>query len=202
MKNVFGILLSLLVAFTFFSCGKGGSVDYKKELGAVAKFHHKDHKAFIDEHGCLPCHKMNVKMSWADIEAAEKGSKKLIMPTKVTCHYCHNNPGKSPAPNAPTKCYICHFNMKEIEPADHKTGNWLKDHRFAYYAESKRCEECHRQRFCIDCHSRREVIKHRVHPRNYEYIHSIEAAADPAKCSRCHRIGFCMECHTKGNWAK
>ncbi len=192
-------LLTIIVAVS--SCGNG-KVNYSEELGATAKFHHREHKEFIDKHGCIPCHKMNVKMSWADIEAAESGSKKIIMPSKVTCHYCHNNPGKSPAPNAPTQCYICHFNMKEIEPADHKTANWMKTHRFAYQANPKKCSECHRQRFCIECHERRDTIQHRVHPRNYEYTHSIEAAADPGKCSRCHRIGFCMECHTKGNWTK
>lgn len=183
------------------SCGNV-KVNYSKELGATAKFHHKQHKEFIEKHGCVPCHKMNVNMTWKDIEAAENGSKKLIMPSKVTCHYCHNNPEKTPAPDAPTQCYLCHFNMKEIEPSDHKTGNWLKTHKFAYEANPKRCSDCHRQKFCIDCHNRRDTIQHRVHPRNYEYTHGIEAAADPAKCSRCHRIGFCMECHTKGNWTK
>ncbi len=198
-----GLRLSILIAVALIvgSCGKG-NVNYKEELGATAKFHHREHKEFIDRHGCIPCHKMNVEMSWADIEAAERGSKKIIMPSKVTCHYCHNNPGKSPAPNAPTQCYICHFNMKEIEPADHKTANWMKTHRFAYQAKPQKCSECHRQRFCIECHQRRDTIQHKVHPRNYEYTHSIEAAADPAKCSRCHRVGFCMECHTKGNWTR
>jgi hypothetical protein len=201
MRRALALVLTV-AGLTLSSCGNQCKVDYKKELGATAKFYHKEHKSFIDEHGCIPCHKMNVEMSWADIEAAEKGSKKIIMPAKVTCHYCHNNPGASPAPNAPTKCYICHFNMKEIEPADHKTGNWLKSHKFAYEADSLRCQECHRQRFCIDCHARRDTIQHFVHPRNYEYTHSIEAAADPAKCSRCHKPTFCMECHTKGNWTR
>lgn len=195
----FFTLIALIVAVS--SCGKE-KINYKEELGATAKFHHKEHKAFIDKHGCIPCHKMNVKMSWAEIEAAERGEKKIIMPSKVTCHYCHNNPGKSPAPNAPTQCYICHFNMKEIEPADHKTANWMKTHKFAYQSRPKKCSECHRQRFCIECHERRDTIQHRYHPRNYEYTHSIEAAADPAKCGRCHRVGFCMECHTKGNWTR
>ncbi len=196
------LIVFLSIATVYLSSCEKGKIDYKKELGATAKFHHIDHKAFIDKNGCIPCHKMNVEMTWADIKAAEEGSKKVIMPSKVTCHYCHNNPVSSPAPDAPTKCYICHFNMKEIEPADHKTGNWLKTHKFAYEGEPKRCNECHRQRFCIDCHSRRDVIQHYVHPRNYEYTHSIEAAADPGKCGRCHQIGFCMECHTKGTWAR
>ncbi|ADY73005.1 hypothetical protein Dester_0349 [Desulfurobacterium thermolithotrophum DSM 11699] len=201
MRILLQVLILVIASMYVFSCDKGGNVNYKKELGATAKFHHKDHKHFIEEHGCIPCHNMNVEMSWKDLESAEKGSKKLIMPSKVTCHYCHNNP-KSPAPNAPRNCYICHFNMKEIEPADHKTGNWLKTHKFAYEGEPKRCSECHRQKDCIDCHSQRDVIQHRVHPRNYEYTHGIEAAADPGKCSRCHQIGFCMECHTKGTWTK
>jgi thioredoxin-related protein len=140
-------MLIFLIGLAFLSsCGKG-SVKYSEELAATAKFHHREHKSFIDKHGCIPCHKMNVKMSFSDIEAAERGSKKIIMPSKVTCHYCHNNPGKTPAPNAPTQCYICHFNMKEIEPADHKTGNWLKTHKFAYEGKPKKCSECNRQRF-------------------------------------------------------
>ncbi len=195
MKKIIPIFIVLM-----FSCTQQ-RVNYEKQLSPVAKFHHLDHKKFIDKHGCMPCHEMNIKMSWPDLLAAEKGSGKLLMPSKVTCHYCHKNP-KTPAPEAPTKCYICHFNMKEIEPDSHKRGNWLKTHKFAYESNPKSCSNCHKQMDCINCHERRGVIKHLVHPRNYEYTHGIEAAADPGKCKRCHQVGFCMECHTKGTWAR
>jgi len=197
MRKLFGITALLFL----FSCQQG-KVDYEKEIGATAKFHHRDHKKFIDKNGCIPCHEMNVSMSWADIEAAERGSKKIIMPSKVTCHYCHNNPGKTPAAEAPTRCYLCHLNMEALKPEDHKTGNWLKVHKVSYEANPDSCRECHRKHDCIDCHIRRDTIQHLVHPRNYTYTHSLEAAADPSKCSRCHQIGFCFECHTKGSWTR
>jgi len=189
----------LVVFATLFSC-RMGTVDYKKELGATVKFHHREHKNFIEKHGCIPCHAMNVKMEWASIEAAERESKKLLMPSKVTCHYCHNNPEKTPAPDAPTKCYICHLNMREIEPQNHKVADWLKKHSLTFYTSSKDCKDCHKESFCIDCHLRRDVIENLVHPRNYEKLHGIEVSANPAKCSKCHHLSFCMECHTKRTW--
>ncbi len=199
MKRFLSLIAVALIAAS--SCVQKGKVNYSKQVGAIARFKHSYHKEFIEKHGCVPCHQMNVKIKWTELEQVDKGIHKLDMPSKVTCHYCHNNP-KTPAKDAPTQCYICHYNMKEIEPANHKNPNWTKVHKLAYEANPKECSNCHKQVFCIDCHIRRGVIQHMVHPRNYEYTHSIEAAADPGKCSKCHHIGFCMECHTKGTWTK
>ena len=193
--------LAVLVVFVLSGCAYP-TVSVKKDLSATARFSHRAHKKFIEENGCIPCHKMNVEMSIQEIEEAERGLKKIVMPSKVTCHYCHNNPEENPVPSAPTDCRICHYNLKEIMPKDHTTGDWMRIHKSVYSVNSKKCYECHRERFCVDCHQRRDPISFRFHPRNYEYIHSFEAVSNPARCGRCHAQGFCFNCHSEGRWTR
>jgi len=171
---------------------------YQKPLRPQETFSHKVHENILKKEGftCVACHPMGLEIEEREEEERSKISEAAFLPGKETCHFCHFNPKVGNI--ASGRCEICHFNLAEIQPANHNF-NWMEKHAVYSKANSEDCEGCHTPRFCEDCHERRDLPTLRVHDRNFRFVHSIEARANPRRCGNCHElISFCVKCHREG----
>ena len=166
-------------------------------------FSHDTHKEVFEKEGfgCFVCHTSGIEMG-EELEEEEmiKISEGAFFPGKETCHFCHFNPEAGNV--APDDCGICHFNMREIQPANHNF-DWIAKHDVYSKADAENCENCHSPRFCEDCHKRRDLPTRRFHDRNFRFVHPIEARADPSSCGNCHELrSFCEKCHEEGGYER
>lgn len=164
---------------------------------ARRSFDHRRHEAAFGAAGvlCIDCHRFDQSIGTADPAAARAISAHGLNPGSGACHGCHlDGVGATAAPNA---CSTCHDNLAPLLPDDHRIA-WMRVHASAARNDPARCETCHRQAQCIDCHQRRDDIQTRVHDRNFRFTHSIIARANPMQCGSCHRPDYCSNCHQQG----
>jgi len=163
-------------------------------------FSHEVHKKIFEKENfqCLTCHTMDLGIeNEEDMDKLTKLSDKSFFPGKETCHFCHYNPEAGNI--GPGKCSICHFNLEDIQPANHNF-DWLSKHAVFAKSDMNKCENCHTQTFCQDCHNRRDLPTRRFHDRNYRFVHGIEARVNPSRCGNCHETSFCDKCHFEGGY--
>jgi hypothetical protein len=105
-----------------------------------------------------------------------------------------------------TECNDCH---KGEGVAPNHGMDWLREHRTMAGLAGKNCEQCHKQSFCLDCHSgggidaslekdaaRLNYIP-KSHRSDFMNLHPIKALDNPQSCKRCHDQKYCNECHSR-----
>lgn len=144
----------------------------RKRLKEGFEFSHNKHRAF----DCSRCHPHIT--GWENLDGH------MIKGKMTDCLECHN--GKDAAKN----CIMCH--SPTPRPADH-TRNYEKKHGQAYRSEPHRCQTCHEDSSCLDCHSRKPKdhtlawVRHR---------HGLAYKTNPQKCQACHSDPYvCRRCH-------
>jgi hypothetical protein len=145
------------------------------------KFSHKRHAdAKVD---CAKCH-----------EGATKGA--LAAPAGPmamdTCVDCHDRK------KAANDCATCHSELgKGAQPRNHRPG-WILHHgpvsRIPDRSQvAERCDVCHAQSDCDDCHARNPP---RNHTNPFRTVgHGLEASIDRSRCIACHQADSCDRCH-------
>ena len=105
-----------------------------------------------------------------------------------------------------SECNDCH---KTEGVAPNHDSDWVRGHRVLASQAVKNCDQCHTQKFCLDCHSGggtgddlavdnfRRDYKPKSHRSDWIDIHSIKSADNPQSCKRCHDQKYCNECHSK-----
>lgn len=105
-----------------------------------------------------------------------------------------------------SECNDCH---KAEGVAPNHDSDWVRGHRVLASQAVKNCDQCHDQKFCLDCHSgggsgddlaqenSRRDFKPKSHRSDWIDIHSIKSADNPQSCRRCHDQRYCNECHSK-----
>lgn len=120
--------------------------------------------------------------------AAQKQSHKDYADMKLSdCNDCHKSEGIAPNHDA----------------------DWVRGHRIVASRAGHNCGECHKQSFCLDCHSgggidaKLETDAARLnyipksHRSDFISIHPIKAQDNPQSCKRCHDQKYCNECHSR-----
>ena len=104
------------------------------------------------------------------------------------------------------ECNDCH-KAEGVAP-NHDT-DWVRGHRVLASKAVKNCDQCHTQKFCLDCHSGGGTgddlavenfgrdYKPKSHRSDWIDVHAIKAADNPQSCNRCHDKKYCNECHSK-----
>lgn len=105
-----------------------------------------------------------------------------------------------------SECNDCH---KAEGVAPNHDSDWVRGHRVLASKAVKNCEQCHLQKFCLDCHSgggtgddlsvenSRRDYKPKSHRGDWIDEHAIKSADNPQSCQRCHDARYCQECHSK-----
>jgi hypothetical protein len=105
-----------------------------------------------------------------------------------------------------SECNDCH---KTEGVAPNHDSDWVRGHRVLASQAVKNCEQCHDQKFCLDCHSgggsgddltqsnSRRDYKPKSHRSDWIDIHAIKSVDNPQSCKRCHDQRYCNECHSK-----
>ena len=106
----------------------------------------------------------------------------------------------------PAECNDCH---KAEGIAPNHDSDWVRGHRVLASKATKNCDQCHAQKFCLDCHSGGGTgddlatenfgrdYKPKSHRSDWIDIHAIKAADNPQNCQRCHDVKYCEQCHAK-----
>ncbi len=106
----------------------------------------------------------------------------------------------------PAECNDCH---KAEGIAPNHDSDWVRGHRVLASKATKNCDQCHAQKFCLDCHSGGGTgddlatenfgrdYKPKSHRSDWIDIHAIKAADNPQNCQRCHDVKYCDQCHSK-----
>lgn len=132
---------------------------------------------------------------------------RIRLPLMRDCLRCHN--GLS----APSRCHACHqanesdqletdFPGGRLIPTgqtgddDHRR-NWVSRHGGPALAGQERCESCHAQRDCLDCHAG-SLKPQSIHGGNWVTLHPLAARSRSQECTACHRTrSFCLPCHSR-----
>lgn len=105
-----------------------------------------------------------------------------------------------------SECNDCH---KSEGVAPNHDSDWVRGHRVLASKAAKNCDQCHTQKFCLDCHSGggdgddlsvrnsgRDYMP-KSHRGDWMDEHAIKSADNPQSCRRCHDTRYCQECHSK-----
>ncbi|TET21365.1 MAG: hypothetical protein E3J78_04050, partial [Candidatus Cloacimonadota bacterium] len=138
-------------------------------------FSHETHRKRKAE--CKACHLVNDTLE-------------VELPEMEVCLDCHNyiETGK--------ECNSCHGTFLEegLIPESHEVA-WLRLHKIQARVDQNRCEMCHEQSFCQECHQG-DIETTPSHRRDFIFEHSISALKNENDCRSCHEIEtFCLECH-------
>lgn len=159
------------------------------------KFNHKIH---VDKGvQCVTCHQGLDKVGIATRDNA--------LPVMGTCVSCHD--GKKAADDCKT-CHLTEPNGKldttlphgKLEPAgwyfmDAHDDDWMQNHRHVAVLGDGKCESCHSEKECVDCHNGVQKPL-RIHPNNWVLQHASIAKKNEPECGSCHRSQtFCVDCH-------
>ncbi len=201
------LVLASFATVVVFGCQKlGQGVDWgwkaERPADALGVFSHQTHKTVFarEQIQCFACHTMSARVTdEQEAAAAIRASKEAFTGGKEACHACHYNPAAGNS--APDRCGLCHADVRDVEPANHNF-DWLNRHLVFAKDDPVSCEGCHQQRYCQDCHNRRDETVRNYHDTNIRFTHGIEARANPMKCGQCHTSGFCQRCHTEGGYEK
>ena len=105
-----------------------------------------------------------------------------------------------------SECNECH---KAEGVAPNHDSDWVRGHRTMASRAVKNCDQCHAQKFCLDCHSGGGTgddlatenfgrdYKPKSHRSDWIDIHPIKAADNPQSCQRCHDVKYCEQCHSR-----
>jgi hypothetical protein len=151
-------------------------------LPAEVTFPHPRHVAAGLE--CATCH--------AGIDSNDR-VEDLPRVTMAVCNDCH-----AERKVASGECSTCHTELSpEHAPPSHE-GNWKKNHGACVRAKSgataERCDLCHGQSSCTDCHLTTAPENHDGYWRVRG--HGIVASMDRQSCATCHDSDSCDSCHT------
>ena len=103
-------------------------------------------------------------------------------------------------------CNACHKGQG-ISP--NHDADWVRGHRMAASRSNSKCQECHQQSWCLDCHQgggsgeRLEIsnfgrdYKPKSHRSDFRVLHPLKAKDNPQSCLRCHDRKYCTECHAR-----
>lgn len=182
----------------------------KSELVFSHKIHIENEKK-----ECLDCHKGLDGVKYSKESAAG-------FPDMQSCYSCHSTQ------KASGNCENCHSNLTDLTPSNHRSPNFLNEHKLSDISGSKNnCMMCHSDNFCQACHSpvgfkgnntkqgfyapyytkETGVRKDRTalqklttaHSLNYKFTHGLDANQKSFECKTCHEQStFCAECHQTG----
>jgi hypothetical protein len=105
-----------------------------------------------------------------------------------------------------SECNDCH---KTEGIAPNHGSDWVSGHRVLASKAVKNCEQCHNQKFCLDCHSGggtgddltaenfRSDYKPKSHRSDWIDIHGMKSVDNPQTCTRCHDQRYCTDCHSR-----
>lgn len=120
--------------------------------------------------------------------------------------YAGKTPHKDYAGMEFKDCNSCH---KSEGVAPTHDSDWVRGHRLVAGRAGAKCNECHRQSWCLDCHQgggsgdRLDVgnfgrdYKPKSHRSDFINLHPIKAKESPQQCLRCHDRTYCNECHSR-----
>lgn len=104
-------------------------------------------------------------------------------------------------------CNDCH---KSEGVALNHDADFLRGHRVLASKSGKNCDQCHEQKWCLDCHQGGGTAdnlsqsnfgrdyKPKSHRSDFLSIHPIKAIDNPQNCYRCHdAVAFCNSCHNR-----
>jgi len=163
----------------------------KRDVRSDIYYPHKAHYATMEEEGdsCLLCHSFQKNAEHDDKKRAPLNTI-ANEPLEAICHDCHLTELR-----APWRCDVCHDDVTKIWPADHNSG-YIQNHAEDSKQNADECRTCHvDQKFCTDCHFRRDTFGSGYHPLGYRSKHGLEARMMPANCSKCHNYFYCRDCH-------
>lgn len=129
----------------------------------------------------------------------------------LSCLYVHQavaqkQSHKEYAEMKQAECNDCH-KAEGVAP-NHDT-DWVRGHRVLASKGVKNCDQCHTQKFCLDCHSGGGTgddlavqnfgrdYKPKSHRSSWIDVHAIKAGDNPQSCNRCHDKKYCNECHSR-----
>jgi hypothetical protein len=80
---------------------------------------------------------------------------------------------------------------------DAHTMEFRNHHSAVAQNDTRYCENCHRQDFCLSCHN--GVVKPLdFHGNDYVSRHVVDARKNDPDCQACHRLqSFCLGCHQR-----
>ena len=137
---------------------------------------------------CLLCHREVVESE------AITARVKLRMDTCLECH-------KEKKIGNAYDCSSCHSEIRrDRRPPSHRDG-WIARHgevwrcRVPGGGSSDRCELCHEQGSCDDCHTTQRPKSHNTYWRGRG--HGIAAGIDRSRCYVCHQRDTCDRCHSR-----
>jgi len=134
----------------------------------------------------------------------------LILVTSLYVHQAlaqkQKQDHKDYAEMKPAECNECH---KAEGVAPNHDSDWVRGHRVLASKGVKNCEQCHAQKFCLDCHSGGGTgddpavensgrnYKPKSHRGDWIDEHAIKSVDNPQSCKRCHEQKYCTECHSR-----
>ncbi|NLH50955.1 MAG: hypothetical protein GX444_20460 [Myxococcales bacterium] len=158
----------------------------------ATNYMHSQHKDALNN--CATCH-------GTDIDP-----KPHISGSHAICGACHGKEIKR------MLCAMCHRDLASagLNKLDHyrHDDNFITEHREFANSSVRICAQCHREAYCLECHSKKagikpsvkypeNVTKHFIHRGDYLTLHRIEAKTDPSSCLKCHSRAECAACHKK-----
>lgn len=146
---------------------------------------------------CLTCHN-GQRASYPVQQTSTAASAKSDRPVRRTasgrCITCHlAGPGGIVRTDYPSGRLAP---SGTLYGADHDMV-FRTDHRAAAQNNTDYCENCHKKRFCVDCHEG-SVRPMDFHGNDYVMLHAIDARRATFDCNACHRQQtFCTGCHSR-----
>jgi hypothetical protein len=149
-------------------------------LGDEITYSHLFH--VTDEEGCTACH--------AEVIQSDRVEPWMAV-TMDDCVACHTRV------EARTDCTVCHAEIDvTLRPWTHD-ATWEQFHgqsvRNRSNATVDRCELCHKESSCVECHQENAPASHTNFWRRRG--HGLTASLDRATCMACHTPDFCNRCH-------
>lgn len=161
-------------------------------------FSHEKHLAMSQIRGqCVTCH-----------SGAVRGGDAPDFPPMERCFACHEHAEQWER----SECAPCHdrADVEKLVPQTflHHVGDFIRRHGVLATQERAKCESCHTQADCDDCHDvtqnltierrRPEAITQSfVHRGDFITRHPIEAQMQQARCMTCHTSESCDACHVE-----
>ena len=153
---------------------------YSEQAPAIV-FSHQKHATRGDE--CTVCH-------------AAVAKNELVTPalkiSMESCQQCHAQR------NGPADCSVCHPSISKEAPPPNHGPEWKRQHGRVMRAanndvRAERCDLCHTEANCIDCHKAEQPANHNGFWRSRG--HGLSASMDRESCRNCHEPESCDACH-------
>jgi hypothetical protein len=165
------------------------------------RFSHKAHQG--GHASCTECHPRAAA-------GLPRGESRDLMGMRK-CYFCHIR-GKGS-----TECRTCHlvhrdgklvtkYKTARLTPPTWLVGpnhgvEWAGQHARTAGADSSMCANCHREKFCSDCHSGK-LRPRNIHPGDWITAHGVSTRLNNPRCRGCHRKqSFCLGCHRRSGVA-